>query len=146
VLVAVLVLQVLRPGGLRHDARADEHAAPAERPPPVAEKKSDGKEALPGPTLKLADFVVHLRDTDADRYARISFEMELPDEKSKDAVNGRMPQIRDAFLAFLSDRRADEFRGSDAISKVKGQLSQELGEVAPTAGVRALYITELVVQ
>jgi flagellar protein FliL len=145
VLVAVLVLQVVRPGGLRHDARAEEHAAPAERPR-VAEKKQDGKEALPGPTLKLADFVIHLRDSDADRYARVSFEMELPDEKAKEVVTARMPQIRDTFLAFLSDRRAEEFRGSDAIFRIKSALAQKLGEVVPSAGVRALYITELVVQ
>jgi len=145
VLVAVLVLQVLRSGGLRHDARADERTAPA-GPPQRAEKKGDGKEALPGPTLKLADFVIHLRDTDVDRYARVSFELELADEKAKDTVTSRMPQIRDAFLAFLSDRRAEEFRGSDAIFRIKGALVQKLGDAVPSASVRALYITELVVQ
>lgn len=86
---AVLALLVLKPGGLKHaEASPSEHG----------KKAKDGKAALPGPTLRLPDFVVHLRDVDADRYARMSFELELPDEKAKEGINARLPQIRDSFL------------------------------------------------
>jgi flagellar FliL protein len=143
--VALQIVQLVRPGGLRHEARAEEHAAAPERHE-IAEKKPDGKESQPGPTVRLADFIVHLRDPDSDRYARISFEIELPDEKAKEAVTARVPQIRDTFLAYLSDRTTEELRGSDAIARVKAALAQKLAELAPTARVRGLYITELVVQ
>jgi flagellar FliL protein len=61
-------------------------------------------------------------------------------------VTLRMPQIRDAFLSYLSDRTAEDLRGSEAIGRVKAALGQRLAEVAPGAPVRGLYVTELVVQ
>ena len=76
----------------------------------------------------------------------VSFEIEVPDEKAKDAVTLRMPQIRDAFLVYLSDRTAEDLRGADAITRLKSALTQKISEVAPGAPVRSLYITELIVQ
>jgi flagellar FliL protein len=122
-------------------AAAGEHAA-ADPAKPEASKGPH----LPGPTLRLPDFVVHLRDADSERYARVSFEMEVLDEKAKEVVTVRMPQIRDAFLAYLSDRTAEELRGSDAIARVKGTLTEKLSEIAPGSPVRKLYVTELIVQ
>lgn len=152
-IVAVLALQLLRPGGARQAPRAAEerHAAAT-----ATSTKGDGGDApghdaappggLPGPTMRLADFVVHLRDPDADRYARVSFEVELRDEKAKEGLAARLPQLRDAFLVYLSDRSSDDLRGGDAISRVKAALNQKLGDVAKDVPVRGLYITELVVQ
>jgi flagellar FliL protein len=146
-LTAVLAMLVLKPGGAAaHGSgeKAEEHAAAEGHA--KGEKGEKGKEALPGPTLRLADFVVHLRDGDAERYARVSFEIEVPDEKAKEAVTLRMPQIRDAFLVYLSDRSAEDLRGNEAISRLKGELTHKISEVAPGAPVRSLYITELIVQ
>jgi flagellar protein FliL len=149
--LAVLLLKPLGVGGQHAAAvKGQEQAAEAGGHGGQKEKAEGdgkvGKVALPGPTLRMADFVVHLRDADADRYARVSFEMELADEKAKEAVTQRMPQIRDAFLAYLSDRTAEDLRGSEAMVRVKGALGLKLFELAPGAPVRGLYVTELVVQ
>ncbi len=151
-LAAVLAMLVLKPGGLKHAEAAEKpgHEASAEgghgEKSKDAKEGKDGKAALPGPTLRLPDFVVHLRDVDADRYARMSFELELPEEKAKEAINARLPQIRDAFLSYLSDRTADDLRGSEAMVRIKVALAQKLSELAPAAAVRGLYVTELVIQ
>ena len=144
---ALMAVQVLRPAAARHPAPADEQAAAAPRDAPEKpEQKEKAKESPPGPTLRLADFVVHLRDPDADRYARVSFELELSDEKAREALTARVPQVRDAFLAYLSDCNTEELRGSEAITRVKAALSGKLAQVAPRGAVRGLYVTELVVQ
>jgi flagellar FliL protein len=96
--------------------------------------------------IRLPDFVVHLRDSDADRYVRVAFELEVGDEKTKETIGARMPQIRDSFLSYLSDRSADELRGSEAMSRLKGALAQRLALIAPNAPLRALYVADLVVQ
>jgi flagellar FliL protein len=148
-LAGVLALLVLRAPGAAAKAPAHGEAdaqAEAAAGGGHGDKAKDPKAALPGPTIRLGDFVVHLRDADADRYARVSFEMELADEKAKEVITARMPQIRDAFLAYLSDRTAEDLRGSEAMGRVKGALAARLGEVAPGSPVRALYVTELVVQ
>lgn len=132
-LVGVLAVLVLRP------------AAGADRPPRTAAANA-AQGALPGPTLRLADFVVHLRNEDTDRYARLSFEIEVAGEEEKARLATQMPQIRDAFLAYLSDRYVEDLRGSDAIAKAKAVLGSKLAEIAPGVQVRALYITDLVIQ
>lgn len=123
-----------------------EKAAVGEKASADPHAKADAKGAHPGPTLRLPDFVVHLRDADAERYARVSFEMEVQDEKAKETLTVHMPKIRDVFLSYLSDRSAEELRGSDAIARVKGTLTKKLSEVVPGAPVRSLYVTDLIVQ
>ncbi len=132
---AVLALFLLRGGLPKKDA------APADRgAKPVPEA------AAPGPSVKLADFVVHLRDVETDRYARVSFEIEVASEDDRTKLGAFMPRIRDAFIAFLSDRTLAELRGSDAIAKTKATLEERLKALAPGVSVRGLYVTDLVIQ
>ncbi len=146
-LVAVLAALLVRPASKAEPAgeKGEAHGGHAtEKSKDV--KGKDGKHELPGPTMKLGDFVVHLRDLDTDRYARMSFEVEFADEHAKEAVTGRMPRIRDVFLAYLADRSAEDLKGSEGLTKVKGALAERLGEIVPGGSVRALYLTEMVVQ
>jgi flagellar FliL protein len=141
-LAAVLALLLLRPlGG---------HAKPAEHatePSPGARGDARAEKAvLPGPTVKFPDFVVHLRDAEMDRYARLAIEVEVADDKAKEGLTARLPQIRDSFIAYLSDRSTGDLRGSEAIARAKGDLTERLKAVAPGLPVRGLYVTELVVQ
>lgn len=161
-IAGVLAVVLLRPAGLAHPpapkagekgeeaAAAAGHEQEGHEPAkePAKEGGAKGKEGKghPGPMLRLPDFVVHLRDEGADRYARISFEVEVADEKAKELVTARLPVIRDSFLAYLSDRTSADLRGGEAIAQVKQALAQRLADVAAGAPVKALYVTELVVQ
>jgi len=132
---AVLAAFLLRGGGAVGHAGAAEHgAAKAEAP------------AGPGPTQKLSDFVVHLRDAETDRYARVSFEIEVGTEEDRVRLAAFTPRVRDAFIAYLSDRTLEEMRGSEAIRRTKAALEDRLGQLAPGVKVRALYVTDLVIQ
>jgi flagellar FliL protein len=134
-----------RPAAKEAEAAADHGAdAKAEKKDEHGEKAAKGD--LPGPTVKLPDFVVHLRDPEVDRYARITVEIEVADEKAKEVVSARMPAIRDSFIAYLSDRSTADLRGSEAIARAKLDLAERLKQTAPSAPVRGLFLTELVVQ
>lgn len=157
ILAAVLAVVILRPDGLLHRAPARDKAAepvaeeqgkeaPAKEGAAAKEGGGKTKEKLPGPMMRLPNFVVHLKDTDADRYARISFEIEVEDDKAKEALNARLPVIRDSFLTYLSDRSAAELRGGEAIAKVKTALTDRLAGLASGVPLHGLYVTELVVQ
>jgi flagellar protein FliL len=111
-----------------------------------AEGGKDEAGAAPGPTQKLADFVVHLRDPEADRYARVSFEIEVATEEDKTRLGGYMPRIRDSFIAYLSDRTLEELRGSESIARTKAALMERLVQLSPGVKVRGMYITDLVIQ
>jgi flagellar FliL protein len=141
--LAVLILRPTGPARAPKEAPADHPEAPKVEAP--ADKKAD-KANLPGPTVKFPDFVVHLRDPDVDRYARLAIEVEVQDDKAKEGLTARLPQVRDSFIAYLSDRTTGDLRGSEAIAKAKGDLAERLKAVAPGLPVRGLYMTELVVQ
>jgi len=97
------------------------------------------------PTVKVAEFIVKLKDADDDRYAKFSFDLEVKNEPHKVAVTAAMPKVRDSFISYLSDRTADELRGSEGLTKIKHDLMQKLDEVVPHK-VRNLYISDFVVQ
>ncbi|HVP63097.1 MAG TPA: flagellar basal body-associated FliL family protein [Myxococcaceae bacterium] len=99
-----------------------------------------------GPTVRLGDFTVRLRNPEADRYVRVAFELEVPSEKEKVELANRGPQTRDAVISYLSDRTVDDMRGGEALERIKKELLRRLNEVVPAARIRALYVTEFVVQ
>ncbi|HET7753828.1 MAG TPA: flagellar basal body-associated FliL family protein [Anaeromyxobacteraceae bacterium] len=160
-LVGVLAVALLRPAGragaapsadadhasaaagATHDATG---AAGAEAAAAGLEGAKAGPAARPGPMLALPDFVVHLRDPDTDRYARLTLNLELEAESAKETLNAHLPQIRDAFIAYLSDRTVEELRGSEGMGVVKQDLAKKLHELVPSAPVKALYVTDIVVQ
>ncbi len=141
-LVGVLGLVVVMFLNQKKMAAAPAAAAAAPSGEGKTEGKSEGGEgheggpgkAAPGagPTVRLADFVVHLRNPEADRYARISFEIEVGNDKDKEAVTARQAQVRDAFIAYLSDRTVEELRGSARARRIKAALMKEAIELAPT--------------
>lgn len=149
----------------KHDeASGDEEKA--EKAEPKAEKgeaKAEGKEEKgekkegeghgatavgsgPGPMVKLPDFVIHLRNPELDRYARMSFDVEVFAEPDKERLNANLPRVRDAIISYLSDRTLEELRGSEGLGRTKDALQQKLRELVPEARIRALYISDFVVQ
>lgn len=147
-LAGVLAMQVLKPGAHAATPAAEGgHGEKAEAPAKAEAAAPAGAPRIgPGPMVRMADFIVHLRNPEAERYARISFEIEVGAELDKDKLNARLPQIRESFISFLSDQTLEDLRGSDGIKKTKDQLYARLAAIAPEASPRGIYITDLVIQ
>ena len=166
-IACVLAMLVLKPFGAKGAAPAEHAATSSEghgsekkaegekKPEEHGEKSEHGSseghaEKAPSPagatTLKLPDFTVRLRNPEADRYARMTFEVEVAGESDKAAVEAHLPQVRDAFLSYLSDRTMEELRGSEGIEKTKQALLERMPAAAPGAKVLAIYVTDMVVQ
>lgn len=132
-----------------HDAPKEGHGGGHEASGGHESKGGDKGGPTPigaGPTLRLADFVVHLRNPESDRYARFAFEIEIASERDKESLTARTAQLRDAFIIFLSDRTVEELRGGAGLDKLKQALFERLLEVAKDCHVRNLYITDFVLQ
>lgn len=99
-----------------------------------------------GPLVKIADFVIHLRNPDADRYARMSFDVEVFSEGDKDRLVAQQPKVRDAFITYLSDRSLEDLRGSEGLARTKETLQTTLRQLVPDTRIRALYISDFVIQ
>ena len=99
-----------------------------------------------GPTVRFDNFTVQLKSLDVDRYAHLGLEIEVADEATKGKVEKKVAPIRDLILSYLSDRTPDELRGSDGLKQVKEALIKALEEIIPGHRIRALYITDFIIQ
>lgn len=134
----------------------EEKEAKGEKKAEAEEKKEEGKEGKEGapkhavaglgPLVKISDFVIHLRNPEIDRYARMSFDVEVIAESDKDALNAHMPRVRDAFISYLSDRTLEEMQGAVGLGRTKDALQTKMRDLVPEARVRNLYISDFVVQ
>ena len=70
----------------------------------------------------------------------------LPRAPLKEMVAKILPRIRETFIAYLSDQTLEDLRGSEGIRKTKEALFQKLNAIAPGSGMRAIYVTDLVIQ
>lgn len=131
-------------------------SGPAAAPAKTADEKGEGSggsddpahpgEDGTGPTVKLENFIIQLRTLDTDRYVRISLDLELGNEADKTIVNARTSRIRDAIIAYFSDRTVDELRGSEGLEHTKATLLKRLGEIVPGRHIKGVFVTDLVIQ
>jgi flagellar protein FliL len=125
---------------------------PATAGAPVAESAHGAESAphaadlTPGPTLKLDNFIIQLKAVESDRYVRVAFDLELGSEADKAIVTARMSPVRDSVISFFSDRSLDELRGSVGMERTKAELLKRLASIVPEGHIKALYITDFVVQ
>jgi flagellar FliL protein len=111
------------------------------------EKGGHGKEeGAVGPTVRFDNFTVQLKSNDVERYAHMSLELELADEPAKAVVEKRTAPIRDAVLGYLTDRTAEELRGSDGLRDMKNALLKRLEEIVPGKRISNVFITDFIIQ
>lgn len=148
----VLAFTLLRKPAAPAPANAAAHAEPGHGEEAKADEhgeKTEGAGPKPnavGPTVALENFIVQLRAVEAEKYAHITMEIELGDEKDKEVVGNYMPRIRDSIIGYLADRTADELRGSEGMANVKAEVLHRLQEVVPGRRIRSVYVTSFIVQ
>lgn len=136
------------------EAAQGEHGEGGEKKGAEKDKPAEGKKggllSVPaggmGPLVRIPEFVVHLRNPEVDRYARISFDIEVMGDSDRDELNAALPKVRDAIIVYLSDRTVEDLRGSEGLARAKEAMQTKLRELVPAARIRALYISDFVVQ
>ena len=144
-MMGAVMLVVMRKPASHPPAPAEAAAPAAKSEGPAGEKGAPGA-PKPGPILKLENFVIQLRGVDQDRYVRVSFDLEVAADLDRDAVQSRLPMIRDSIITFFSDRTLDELRGSEGIERTKTAIMKRMEEIVPGKRVRAVYITDFIIQ
>ncbi len=128
----------------------DKKSAAGEHAGKEADEKEEGEHGgargKPGPIVKLEPFVIQLRSVEAERYVRISFDLEIASAADEQAVKDRLSHIRDTVISYFSDRTLDELRGSDGMERVKQALLKRFDEVVPGRRIRSLFVTDFVMQ
>jgi flagellar FliL protein len=154
-LTGVLIFLMKRPAAQAHggggeakpaaEGHGEDHGEGKEEKP-AGEHGGAEEAGGPGPTVRFDNFTVQLKSLDVDRYAHLGLEIELADEATKGRVERKVAPIRDLILGYLSDRTPDELRGSDGLKQMKEAMIKNLEELIPGHRVRAVYITDFIIQ
>jgi flagellar FliL protein len=146
-MVGVLVFVMKRPGTSTEDSAGEHGKAAAASEHGTEGKGEHGKEGpTVGPTVRFENFTVQLRSNDVERYAHTSLELELTDDAAKALVEKRTAPIRDAVLGYLTDRTAEELRGSEGLRQMKEALLKRLDEIIPGKRINTVFITDFIIQ
>jgi flagellar basal body-associated protein FliL len=100
----------------------------------------------PGPILKLENFVIQLKTVDTDRYVRLAFDLEVGNEKDKEAVTAHLSHIRDLVISYFADRTLDELRGSEQMERTKATLIKRIDDIVPGHRIKNIFVTDFIVQ
>ncbi len=127
-------------------AEATGHADNGDKAAPVGAGKDRAGEPGPGPMVSVDNIVVHLRNPEMDRYARVAFNVELSKPDDLASFQSALPRVRDAMISLLSDRTAEQLAGSAGLKALKDDVTARTSAVIGEGHVRGVYITDFVVQ
>lgn len=145
-LLIIVAANVLLGGGaaafffMRGDASAE---APAEG----ADAAHAPRDALTrGPMIEFMPLIVNLNEPEGARFLKISFSIEVANEKMQEPVEAAKPIIRDHFIRELSDLNFRQTMGNKNKLAIKKRLLKRLNEAVGTDAAVDVHITQFIVQ
>ncbi len=96
-------------------------------------------------TARLEDIVVHLRNPEVDRYARLTIDVEMENFDEVKQLEDNVPRVRDAVITTLSAHTFEELRGAEGLARLKSWLREAIDNVVP-GRVTAVYVSAFLVQ
>jgi flagellar FliL protein len=120
-------------------------AAPQENSDVEGAEEEDATAQL-GPIMTLNPFVVNLADPGGNRYLRMSLELELSEEPVRQEIMTRLPQVRNAMLMILPNKRFEDISSSDGKEELREEIITAMNDLLSKGEIRNIYYTEFVVQ
>jgi len=109
--------------------------------PPVAKKN-----AKILPQIELQPFIVNLADRGTRRYLKLKVALELSDEKLKDEIEKRKPEIRDIITLLLSSKTYADLSTLDGKLALKTAIMNRLNAVLVSGRVTNVFFVDFVIQ
>jgi flagellar FliL protein len=99
-----------------------------------------------GPLYSLDTLIVNLGDQGGKRYLRVTMDLELKDPKLVEAIDQRLPQIKDSILTILPTKSVDEINSAAGKLALREELTGVLNGFLSKDAVTNIYFTEFVIQ
>ncbi|MFQ5454903.1 MAG: flagellar basal body-associated protein FliL [Nitrospirota bacterium] len=99
-----------------------------------------------GIMVPLETFIVNLADKDDVRYLKVTMQVEVKDNKTKEKIAERSAQIRDAIIVLLSSKDYDSIRSVEGKFRLRDEIIERITNILNTNKVITVYFTEFVVQ
>ena len=147
IIVGVLVLVLLIGGGVAGFFLL-------KKEPPAEEKDPGQTVPVPdltqmeviGPMVDIEEFIVNIISCDSNHYVKASLTVELTNEATREEVEKRMPQMRDAVLLLLGNKTYEELQDLQGKRQLKAELMSKINSFLQAGKVKSVYFTNFVVQ
>ncbi len=98
-----------------------------------------------GPILSLDPFIINVSG-DPQRFVKISVAMELKNEKAVEHTKNMTPVIRDIVLSVLGNKKPEVFMDVNGRAGIKKELFDGVNRLFTDSGLKAVYITDIIMQ
>lgn len=99
-----------------------------------------------GPMVNIDEFIVNIISDENNHYVKASLTIELSSEPSKEELEKRMPQIRDAILLLVGNKTFEELQDLQGKKQLKAELLSKINAILYSGQATAIYFTDFVVQ
>jgi len=122
------------------------HGKKSEEKSAHGKKGKEGKEGEGGELIALDPFIINLADSDANRYLKITFAVEVEGVEGKEGIKKKGPILRDRVIMLVSTLFYQDVRTVEGKNMLKEQIVAKLREEIGEKSVGNIYFVELVVQ
>jgi flagellar FliL protein len=99
-----------------------------------------------GSNLKLAPFIVNLRDNSGRRYLKLSITLELASSSSAVDIEMQEAKIRDSVIVLLSSKSYAEIGTVEGKYQLRDEIVLRINQFLDDKPVKTAYFTEFVIQ
>lgn len=97
--------------------------------------------------VDVPEMVVNLRAVDArQRFLKIHFMLVASDPKAEEAINARIPAIKDSLQSFLRELRPEDLAGSAAVYRVKEEIFRRASAQLEKGQIKDVLIQDMIQQ
>jgi len=110
-----------------------------------AQSKEAGKKEESA-MFALDPFVVNLSDQSANKFLKVSMQLELSSVAAGEAAKAKTPQIRDAVINLLTSKSYDSLMSPEGKLQLKDEINMMANQILGNNTVKNVYLTEFVMQ
>jgi flagellar FliL protein len=143
--LGLLLLVAVGTGGYYLGSERHGSQALADKDPQAQSVSFAHKGAL-GPLVELEDFLVNISDGKQTRYLKSKMTLEALDKETKQEIQERIPQIRDAVIFHMGTKTFDQVRDLQGKKQLRAELTKRINAILEHRLIEHLFFTEFVVQ
>lgn len=146
ILVLVIMILALVAGAGGTFFFLSQAPTPAEAVVEIEEEPADPGAEFQERLLSLEPFVVNIAGEAYPRFLKLKIELEADSPATKQELDARRPQIRDATILLLASKRLPELNEFEGRSLLKDDLKIRITSLLASGEVASVMFTEFVVQ
>jgi flagellar FliL protein len=100
----------------------------------------------PGPLFDMKTLIVNLADTEANRYLRVTMNLELSSDAVQTEMEKRLPQVRDTIIKILTTRTFEEINTIKGKIALRDEIISKVNSYFTSGSIVNIYFTEFIVQ